>query len=131
MSGSSCTSWAERRRCSRPWATRGTSGSGVPPFADAPLPEPDERLHILDLDDLTRVLVNPAAYFLTQGVGIRLPEEAEVPQDVEPFDLAGLERYQVRQALLQRFGEGRDLSVAIGWLRAAGSLPHGVPGELI
>lgn len=76
-------------------------------------------------------MCNPARYFLTERLGLSLSEEAEVPEDTEPFDAAGLERYRLDQSLLHGLLEGRERSSVLARLRGAGILPHGAPGELL
>jgi len=103
----------------------------VPAFFDKDLGPPDEDLRTLDIEDLIRFLRNPARYFLTRRLGLRLPEEAEIPEDREPFDADNLERYQLRQSLAQGLLSGRDRGSILARLRAEGVLPHGAPGELL
>ncbi|WP_089726565.1 exodeoxyribonuclease V subunit gamma [Candidatus Thiosymbion oneisti] len=103
----------------------------IPAFCDAELPEPGEAFRTLELEDLIRFLRNPARYFLTERLGLSLPEEAEALPDTEPFDAAGLERYRLDQALLHGLLEGREPSSILARLRGAGILPHGAPGELL
>jgi len=62
---------------------------------------------------------------------LRLPEETEIPEDTEPFDADNLERYQLRQSLLQGLLDGRDRKSILARLRGEGGLPHGAPGELL
>jgi len=105
-------------------------GEGIPTFCDAELPEPEEAFITIELEDLIRFLRNPAQYFLTERLGLRLPEEAEAPPDTEPFDAVGLERYRLDQALLQGLLAGQEPPSILARLRGAGILPHGAPGEL-
>lgn len=117
----------------RTWldAARTQVGEGIPAFCDAELPEPGEAFRTFELEDLIRFLRNPARYFLTERLGLSLPEEAETPPDTEPFDAAGLERYRLDQALLQGLLAGQERSLILARLRGAGILPHGAPGELL
>lgn len=118
---------------SRIWAEAARSGRGatIPAFAATPLGPPDESLRLCSIDDLVRFLSNPARYFLTRRLGLRLPDETESPQDVEPFDAAGLERWDLRQRLLRQRLAGLDQDQMLGRLRGEGLLPHGSPGELL
>ncbi len=115
--------WAE--------AARTEPGSQVPCFADADLEAPDAMLKTLDIEELIRFLRNPSLYFLTQRLGLRLPEGDETPQDTEPFDALGLERYRLRQSLLRQRLAGDGESAILARLRGEGVLPHGAPGELL
>ncbi len=117
----------------RTWleAARTQVGEGIPAFCDAELPEPEEAFRTLALEDLIRFLRSPAQYFLTERLGLSLPEEAEIPPDTEPFDATGLERYRLDQALLQGLLAGQEPPSILARLRGAGILPHGAPGELL
>jgi len=111
----------------------------IPAFCDAELPDlrevPREVLgkafRTLKLEDLIRFLRNPARYFLTERLGLSLPEAAEAPPDAEPFDAAGLERYRLDQVLLRGLLAGQEPPSILARLRGAGILPHGAPGELL
>ena len=103
----------------------------LPRFVDGPLPSPDEALRVVAIEDLITFLKNPAHAFLTQRLRLRLPQEDETLEDEEPFDAAGLERYQLRQSLLRQRLVGREPGVILERLRAEGTLPHGTPGALL
>ena len=91
---------------------------------------PDGPEDVLELDDLIRFLCSPAAYFLQNRLGVRLPEDAAVPADEEPFELAGLDRYGLRQRLLELATGGADWEKILERLRAEGALPHGAFGQI-
>jgi len=103
----------------------------LPPFCDVELPEPGEAFRTLELEDLIRFLCNPVRYFLTERLGLSLSAEAELPEDTEPFDAAGLEGYRLDQSLLHGLLEGQERSSILACIRGAGILPHGAPGELL
>lgn len=117
----------------RTWldAARTQVDEQIPLFADGDLDVPEDALRTLDIEDLIRFLRTPAQYFLTQRLGLRLPEKDEIPEDTEPFDADSLERYQLRQVLLQGLLAGRDRAPILARLRGGGELPHGSPGELL
>ena len=109
-----------------------TEAADLPsPFADTGLAPPDEAHKILDIEELIRFLRNPCLYFLTQRLGLRLVELEDLPDDTEPFEATGLERYQMRQSLLRQLLEGCDEPAILARLRGEGVLPHGAPGELL
>ena len=112
-------------------AARTEPGAEIPPFAATELGPPDEMQKTLDIEELIRFLRNPSKYFLTQRLGLRLPDEDEIPEDFEPFDAEGLERYQLRQSLLRQCLAGHEDEAILVRLRGAGVLPHGAPGELL
>lgn len=115
--------WLEAAR------TRAEAGGFL--FYEDELPEPGDDFETLEINELMRFLRNPARYFLTERLGLRLPEETQVLEDTEPFDAAGLERYRLDQTLLHGLMEGQERPSILARLRGEGSLPHGVPGELL
>jgi exodeoxyribonuclease V gamma subunit len=100
------------------------------PFADAVLPEATESAEAVELAELIRFLENPARAFLRHTLGIDLPQEAELPEDEEPFAIAGLDKYRLRQQLLAGLAESGDPDEAAERARALGLVPHGVTGRL-
>ena len=116
----------------RTWldAARTRTEGQIPPFVDGPLEAPAEDLRTLEVEDLIGFLRDPARYFLTRRLGLRMPSEEELPEDTEPFDAVNLERYRLRQSLLQGLLMGRDRDSMLARMRGEGGLPHGAPGEL-
>jgi exodeoxyribonuclease V gamma subunit len=117
----------------RSWsdAARAEAGAQIPAFFEAELGPPQEDLRTLDIEDLIRFLRNPAGYFLTQRLGLRLPEEGEIPEDSEPFAADSLERYALRQCVLRGLLGSRDRGSILTRSRGEGVLPHGAPGDLL
>jgi len=101
------------------------------PFIPAGLPEPTEEWKIVDLDQFCRFFGNPARYLLNRRLGIFLDDETGILDENEPFDLAGLDRYQLEQDLVNRVFQKRDLRDYLSAAKASGQLPHGAPGELL
>jgi exodeoxyribonuclease V gamma subunit len=72
------------------------------PFVTEPLPElPAERKSI-EVDQLIRFLVNPPRFFLIHRLGIRLEDLSAPLDEREPFEVEGLDKYQIEQALIKR-----------------------------
>jgi len=108
----------------------GQRGS-VPAWIDAPLPAPplaasDE----LPLEALRRFLCDPAGQFLAQSLGLRLADEIDEIDDLEPLVLPsrGLARLRVQQAVVQATLED-DPAPLYPRLRARALLPSGALGE--
>ena len=99
------------------------------PFIQGGLPEPAEEWKIVDLDQFCRFFGNPARYLLNKRLGIYLDDETGILDENEPFDLSGLDRYQLEQDLVNRVLEKRDLRDYFSAAKASGQLPHGAPGE--
>lgn len=94
--------------------------------------EPDESWREVELEDLCRFFINPARFFLTRRLGMRVPETDEAPDDSEPFMIDGLEEYHVyrkvvENTLLEKYDRNRLRNA----LRARGRLPHGNFGDLM
>jgi exodeoxyribonuclease V gamma subunit len=106
-------------------------GTETPPFADRILPAPEPATTVLELDELIRFFANPAAAFLGQRLGLRLLGDAEMLEDLEIFAPDGLQRYNLRQALLGPAMRGEGIADIRPLLRAQGGLPHGAVGELV
>jgi exodeoxyribonuclease V gamma subunit len=98
-------------------------------FIERGLSEPPEEWKTVEVNQLCRFFANPAKFLLTQRLGIYLEEEEALFDETEPFDLKGLERYQLEQELVGKGAEKRSLEDAFQAVKASGQLPHGVPGE--
>jgi len=98
---------------------------------DVNLCEPDEGLKKIDLQGFIRFFRNPAEYFLRNRLAAAFPSTDAAVEDREPFDLGSLERYEVKDRLLAEFMERGDAAAYLDLLRAEGSLPHGMPGEMV
>ena len=72
---------------------------------------------------------NPARYLLNKRLGIYLDDETGILEENEPFDLSGLDRYQLEQDLVNRVLQKLDLKDYHSAAKASGQLPHGAPGE--
>ncbi|MCP3866582.1 MAG: exodeoxyribonuclease V subunit gamma [Gammaproteobacteria bacterium] len=107
------------------------SGGAIPPFVPGDAGLPEDALKTLDIEELIYFFRNPANSFLTRRLGLSLLDMEAVPEDIEPFDSTGLERYQLRQTLLEQRLRGRGTPVILSRLRGEGVLPHGAPGDRI
>lgn len=112
-------------------AARAEPGAAERPFADRLLDAPEGDDGVVELRDLMECLVNPARWFLTRRLGLKLPQEAEVPADAECFDLEALAGYGLRQSLLIGAVAEEGLDDLLPLLRAGGALPHGAVGDLV
>jgi exodeoxyribonuclease V gamma subunit len=100
-------------------------------FVSQELSEPEEARRTVDIDDLCRFFSNPAGFLLNQRLGIYLEETKITPEDREPFDIAGLDRYLLEQVLLAKRLEGVRIEGFLALHRAAGHLPHGTVGACV
>jgi exodeoxyribonuclease V gamma subunit len=93
------------------------------------LPEPAEVWKTVDVSQLGHFFSNPARFLLTQRLNIVLEEEEAFFQEAEPFEVQGLEKYWLEQDLVEK-GDGlQEVGDLLPAVKAAGRLPHGVPGE--
>ncbi len=99
--------------------------------ADTPESDAGAPLQELELDDLIRFLRLPAEWFLTRGLGLRIPQDEAAVAEVEPFVLDGLTGWSLRQRLLALAWEGRPDVEAHALVLAGGDLPHGAAAELL
>ena len=106
------------------------------PFLDGPLPPPAGDDHdgaIIELADLHRFLDGPPAAFLAQRLGVTLPRQEELGDELHPVEVDPLHKYQLHTELLQATWSVGDLDVAHAqWAlvaRASGELPPGELGE--
>ncbi len=81
------------------------------------------------LADLLRFAAGPQKFFVADILGIRLDLGVELPDDREPFESIGLDRYLVDQELLQLARADR-LASGFAAVLAEGRWPLGSPGEL-
>ena len=95
------------------------------PWPRQPLPA-GEQGSLVELEQLRRFAADPVRYFFNQRLGIYIRED-DVPDDDEPFELAGLEAWQLKQQLAADRVAGRE--PGIEKLRAEGLLPHGQAAE--
>lgn len=99
-------------------------------FFSGVLTEPGAEFRSVTLNDLAEFFVNPARYFLSHRLNLRLRDDRAELTDREPFVLDSLETYQLRQDLAARHISG-SMSDALPVFKAAGRLPLGTPGEAL
>ncbi|MBY4678198.1 exodeoxyribonuclease V subunit gamma [Marinobacterium arenosum] len=98
-----------------------------PPFQPHPLPlvMPEE----LELAELLRFFRNPAAYFFRERLKVVFDPPAQQSEDEEPFSVAGLDDYLIKQRYLQAALAGQPLEPIDQLLQAEGLLPLGSAGQ--
>jgi exodeoxyribonuclease V gamma subunit len=100
------------------------------PFVPEKMSEPEEALTELTMEDLTRFFVCPAEAFLKERLGMSLHNENPPPDDCEPLDLGGLEKYAIKDRLLGIALEMEEDADLLALEKAQGSLPPGSLGEV-
>jgi len=96
-------------------------------LGDPPVPE----WKTIDLNDLSRFFGNPTRFLLEKRLGVNLEERGWKLDEREPFELRGLEKYQLEQSLVKQELEGKDPYDFLPLARAVGQLPHGTVGECL
>jgi exodeoxyribonuclease V gamma subunit len=84
----------------------------------------------LSLEEVLRFYRHPAKYFLNKRLGIYLDEPDTALQDDEPFEITGLNRYQILVDLLEA-GLDKQADAFLEKLRCAGQLPAGQVGRQV
>lgn len=103
--------------------------SEPPPFAEGELPSA-ETAETLELRELASFFSNPSRSFLERRLGMRMEAEEELPEETEPFELAGLDRYRLAADLTAEALSGGDPADDLPLARGNGMLPPGVMGEV-
>ncbi len=99
-------------------------------FLDAPLSEPEAEWRTVDVAALAEFFCNPARWLVTRRLGLRLEEKEEVLEEVEPFEVAALDGYAIRQDLVELGRKGANLKDALRLMKASGRLPLGEAGAV-
>ena len=100
-------------------------------FISEPLPQPLAEWKTVDINRLTRFFKNPLAFLLKERLGIELQTDDSSLDETEPFTVAGLERYNLNQTLVEKSLAGMDLQEYQAIAKAGGQLPHGQIGDYI
>ena len=113
-------------------ASRSISATRVPEmprFITEALPQIEESTRNLELCELIDLWGNPSKYFVKRRLGLTLRKTDDCLSDSEPFDLNNLEKYLIKQELLEEeFEAGQLLPPAV--FQERGILPPGVIGEI-
>jgi exodeoxyribonuclease V gamma subunit len=101
----------------------------MPPFITEALPQIEESNRNLELRELIDFWRNPSKYFVKRRLGLTLNERGYCLSDNEPFQLDNLEKYRIKQELLEEELEAGQLLPPAAF-QERGILPPGVIGEL-
>jgi len=101
------------------------------PFITEGLSEAGEEYRTLDIDQLCNFFVNPAKYLMRERLGIYLDETDSFLEDREPYEIAGLDKYELENQLLEKTLAGNDIDKEYQTIKTSGILPHGKFGEAI
>jgi len=96
-----------------------------------PEPQPETEWKTVDINRLTRFFRQPIEFLLKERLGIFLQVGAELLDESEPFEVQGLDRYQLNQTLVEKSLQGGDLEVYQTVVKATGQLPYGQIGDYV
>ena len=100
-------------------------------FISEPLPIPGPEFLTVDIRHLAMFFSNPSKFLLQRRLSLYFDDELPGFENEEPFQLNGLERYQVEQELVKTGFEGQDMEDMYPFHQARGRLPHGTPGKIV
>ncbi|HNY66417.1 MAG TPA: exodeoxyribonuclease V subunit gamma [Deltaproteobacteria bacterium] len=106
-------------------------GSQERVFIAGPLPEPGEEWRTVDVASLCKFLGNPSRFLLVRRLMMALPEGPPALEDFEPVDLTDLQLYRLKREHIERLLAGLSHEDSFELMRMDGSLPHGMPGEIV
>ena len=95
------------------------------------LPEPDESRRVVDPAELVSFFAHPARFFLRHRLGVRLEVEDATLDEEEPFELDGLERYQLRSEVWSRMRAGAAPERTEALMSGRGRLPQAGLGRVV
>ena len=96
-----------------------------------PLPEPDDSRRAVDPAELVSFFAHPARFFLRHRLGVRLEVEDATLDEEEPFELDGLERYQLRSEVWSRMRAGAAPERTEALMSGRGRLPQAGLGRVV
>lgn len=100
-------------------------------FFKKPLPEPEESWRKITLDQLIHFYRNPCAYLLKNRLGIDFEDQTILLENTEPFNVEGLDKYQLQQELLEKHLNYTDKDNVFELTKASGILPPEQIGKQI
>jgi len=83
---------------------------------------------MVDAGALAEFFCNPARWLVTHRLGLRFEEQDEALEEVEPFEVAALDGYAIRQDLVESGLKGTSPRDALQLMKASGRLPLGEAG---
>lgn len=100
------------------------------PFFSQPLEMADAPAAAVDLAQLVHFFRHPVKTFLTDRLGIRLPQEETLLEDREPFAVDPLTRHHLKTNLLEHHLGSVAQEHTLALIEAQGVLPHGPRGSM-
>lgn len=85
----------------------------------------------LDIETLQRFWQHPVRSFFQQRLKVSLHHDSDEVENDEPFALDNLQRYQLRQQILNAMVEQQDIRQLYQRYRSSGQLPYAAFGDLL
>jgi len=101
------------------------------PFISRPLSAQDATDNSVALHDVIAFYCSPAEFFLRKRLGIVLESKEAILDDSENFTIAGLDRYEFEQDMLEKQLSRKDSREMYRLTKSLGILPHGGVGEYV
>ncbi len=95
------------------------------------LSEPDSTWDRVEIAQLISFFDNPCKFLLQNRLGLQLDDESDTILETEPFQLTGLDRYSLNQALVAGQLQNQPAEEVMAYFQADGILPPETVGRLI
>jgi len=102
-----------------------SAGLNLPNRKTAPLSSAVIIKQKITSADITAFLRNTSKYFLYNCLNVDISRDSGILEDFEPFELSGLNKYQIKERLLKE----KDAHSLFDIYRSSGFLPGGVKGK--
>lgn len=107
----------------------GASQKEMPCFINGELKELLQQEREIALDDLIDFYNNPVKYFLEKRLCLKIPMDDYVSEESEPFTIDSLDKYKIKQELLEKKLLNLDAGEVYDIGKAAGVFPVGTAGD--
>ncbi|MCL1911414.1 MAG: exodeoxyribonuclease V subunit gamma, partial [Leptospirales bacterium] len=102
-----------------------SAGSNLPNKKNSRLSQATVIKQKITSADITAFLKNTSEYFLHSCLGIDVSMDSGILEDIEPFELFGLNRYNIKERLLKE----KNTQSLFDIYKSSGSLPGGAKGK--
>lgn len=103
----------------------------APSFLGGGFIEPAADRETLEINDLVDFFINPCRFFMTRRLAATIAQGEHIDRDQEAFEIEGLDRYIIKQRLVEEALADCDLKSLFPLFRAMGRLPHGNVGRSV
>ncbi len=98
------------------------------PFINGELELPEQQKEI-SVNELINFYKNPVKYFLEKRLCLKIPEKNFASEESEPFTIDSLDKYKIKQDLLEKRLINSDIKEVYDICRAQGVFPIGAAGD--